>query len=309
MKNMTWRHGLFLVGLIWSGANQASGISVPENQGLIGGSVSINRPPREITPRLPLQGGDIVILPGGNIQVEANQTPANTGSISSAGVLLLAKPSLEITAPIPRHGGEIVVLAGRNIQLKPIQPITNSGSISSSAIMLASGPAFLALPHTSGFTHIGDYFDVELLAFAPLENASPDELVLGFGVNTQLGGAGAAQFLGSTINSLFTDISTQEGVNLAAAGLAFPGLGLNDVGSLISLAVLHFQAVTAGTLNIAITSDLNDLNQGLIFLNQSPLAINTSIGVEITAVPLPPSLLMFVSGMVISFGGFRRKRG
>jgi hypothetical protein len=309
MKNMTWRYGLLLVGLFWSGANQASGISVPESQDLIAGSVSISRPAREITARPPLQGGDIVILPGGNIQVEATQTLANTGSISSAGVLLLEKPSLEITAPIPRQGGDIVVLAGRNIQLEPIQPITNSGSILSSAIMLASEPTFLALPQAAGLTHIGDYFDVELLAFAPLANASPDELVLGFGVNTQLGGTGGAQFLGSTINSLFTDISMQDGVNLAAAGLAFPGLGLNEVGSLISLAVLHFQAVTAGTLNIAITSDLNDLNQGLIFLNQSPLAINAGIGVEITAVPLPPSLLMFVSGVVVSFGGFRRKRG
>ncbi|WP_020482680.1 hypothetical protein [Methylomonas sp. MK1] len=167
----------------------------------------------------------------------------------------------------------------------------------------------MALNQTSGLTHVGDYFDVALVAFVPLANASPDELVLGFGFNAQLGGMGAAQFLGSTINSLFTDISTQDGVNLAAAGLAFPGLGFNEVGSLISLAVLHFQAVTAGNLNIAITSDLSDLNQGLIFLNQSALAINSSVGVEITAVPLPPSLLMFVSGVVVSLGGIRRKRG
>lgn len=260
MKNMTWRYGLFLVGLIWSGANQASGISVPENQDLIGGTVSIIRPPLKITERPPLKGGDIVILPGGNIQLEA-------------------------TTP----------------------PITNTGSFPSPISL--SEPTFLALNQTSGLTHIGDYFDVALVAFVPLANASPDELVLGFGVNTQLDGAGAAQFLGSTINSLFTDISTQDGVNLAAAGAAFPGLGLNEVGSLISLAVLHFQAVTAGTLNIAITSDLNDLNQGLIFLNQSPLAINAGIGVDITAVPLPPSLLMFVSGVVVSLGGIRRKRG
>ncbi|MCQ8118625.1 hypothetical protein [Methylomonas rosea] len=260
MKNMTWRYGLLLIGLIWSGANQASGIRIPENQDLIGGTVSISRPPLEITERPSLKGGDIVILSGGNIQLEAT-TPS----------------------------------------------ITNTGSLPSPISL--SEPTFLALNQTSGLTHIGDYFDIALMAFVPLANASPDELVLGFGVNTQLGGAGAAQFLGSTINSLFTDISTQEGVNLAAAGLAFPGLGLNDVGSLISLAVLHFQAVTAGTLNIAITSDLNDLNQGLIFLNQSPLAINTSIGVDITAVPLQPSLLMFVSGVMVSLGGFRRKRG
>ncbi|MDX8129229.1 hypothetical protein QLH52_18165 [Methylomonas sp. OY6] len=174
--------------------------------------------------------------------------------------------------------------------------------------MLPTEPTFLAVQQTSGVTHIGDHFDIEVLALAPLANASPDELVLGFGFNTQLGGTGAAQFLGSSINPLFNDISTQDGVNLAAAGLAFPGLSANDVGSFISLAVLHFQAIAAGNLNIAITSDLHDLNQGLIFLNQGSLAINTSVGFNIiTAVPLPPSLLLFVSGLVVGFGGIRKR--
>ncbi|WP_157204871.1 hypothetical protein [Methylomonas methanica] len=266
MKNMTWRYGLLLAFVFWSGNNQASTLST---------------------------SGDIQVFSGGNLEIQTGQSPVD----------------LRAKQPPSIAGGDIQILPRGSIEIQAGQTPINSGSISSSAIMLASGPAFLALPHTSGLTHIGDYFDVELLAFAPLANASSDELVLGFGVNTQLGGAGAAQFLGSTINSLFTDISTQDDVNLAAAGVAFPGLSLNEVGSLISLAVLHFQAVTAGTLNIAITSDLNDLNQGLIFLNQSPLAINAGIGVDITAVPLPPSLLMLVSGVVVSLGGIRRRRG
>lgn len=304
MKNMTWRHCLLLVGLSWSGVNQASGISVPENRDFIAGSVSV-RPSVEITARPPLQTGDIVILPGGNIQVNANQQ----NQLLTARTASKTKPSVDKTTRPPLRGGEVVILQGGNIQLNATQPDINTGSILPSATLLPNEPTFLALPQTSGVTHSGDYFDIEVLALAPLTNASPEERVLGFGFNTQLGGTGAAQFLGSSINPLFTDISTQDGVNLAAAGLAFPGLSTNDVGSWFSLAVLHFQAIATGDLNIAITSDLNDLNQGLIFLNQGPLTISASVGLNITAVPLPPSLLLFVSGLVVSLGRSRRRRG
>ncbi|MBD9361471.1 hypothetical protein [Methylomonas fluvii] len=303
MKNMTWRHCLLLVSLFWSGVNQASGISIPESQDLTTGTVSIVRPPRENTARPPLQTGDIVILPGGNIQVEANQQNQDL----TAGTVSTTKPPIDITTRPPLRGGDIVILPEGNIQLNATQPVINTGSILSLATVLPNEPTFLALPQTSGVTHIGDHFDIEVLALAPLANASPDELVLGFGFNTLLGGTGAAQFLGSSINPLFTDVSTQDGVNLAAAGLAFPGLSANDVGSWISLAVLHFQAVATGDLNIAITSDLHDLNQGLIFLNQGPLAINTSVGFNITAVPLPPSFLLFVSGLLVGLGGIRKR--
>jgi len=235
--------------------------------------------------------GDIQINPGGNIELQTGQTPGN----------LQAKQPPLIT------GGDIQIVPRGSIASPAGPTPTNSGSISPLTLVSPTEPTFLALQQTSGFTHIGDHFDVEVLAFAPLANASPDELVLGFGFNTLLGGTGAAQFLGSSINPLFTDVSTQDGVNLAAAGLAFPGLSANDVGSFISLAVLHFQAVASGDLNIAITSDLHDLNQGLIFLNQGPLAINASVGFNITAVPLPPSLLLFGSGLVVGFGGIRKR--
>lgn len=233
--------------------------------------------------------GDIQIYAGGNLEVQTGQTPVN----------LQAKQPPLIT------GGDIQILPREGIKIQTGQTPINSGLISPLTIVLPTEPTFLAVQQASGFTQIGDNFDIQVLALVPFANASADELLLGFGFNAQLGGTGSAQFLGSSINPLFTDISMQDGVNLAAAGLAFPGLGANEVGSLISLAVLHFQAVNAGNLNIAITSDLNDLNQGLIFLNQGPLAINTSVGFNITAVPLPPSLLLFLSGL----GGIRRRRG
>jgi len=261
MKNLPWRHCLLLACILWSGNNQASTLSISGSQDLIAGTVLASRSVLEKTPLPPLRGGDVVILPGGKIQLEAQQ------------------------------------------------PITNTGSILSAAIMpLPNDPTFLPLHRTSGITHIGDYFDIEVVAFSLFANASPDELVLGFGFNAQLGGTAEAQFLGSSINPVFTDLSTQEGLNLTAAGLAFPGLSSNEAGSFISLAVLHFQAVTAGNLNIAITSDLTDPNQGLIFLTQAPLAIQTNSSLAITAVPLPSGLLLFVSGLAMSLGAFRKRK-
>ncbi|BBL57423.1 hypothetical protein [Methylomonas koyamae] len=232
---------------------------------------------------------DIQIYPGGNIDLQTGQTPGN----------------LEAKQPPLITGGDIQILPREGIKIQTGQTPINSGLISPLTIVLPTEPTFLAVQQASGFTQIGDHFDIQVLALVPFANASADELLLGFGFNTQVGGTGSAQFLGSSINPLFTDISTQDGVNLAAAGLAFPGLGANEVGSLISLAVMHFQAIAVGDLNVAITSDLYDLNQGLIFLNQGQLAINASVGFNITAVPLPPSLLLFLSGL----GGIRRRRG
>jgi hypothetical protein len=158
-----------------------------------------------------------------------------------------------------------------------------------------------------GNLQVGHDFDVEVAVFSPFWLAEVDELILGFGFNAETSGTGSAQFLGSSVNTMFSDISTQEGVNLSAAGFAFPGLSVDDVGSLLSLAVLHFQAVTAGDLNIAISSDLADLNQGLIYLTQAPLAIQANTTLTITAVPLPPAFISFLSaGLMLLIG--RRKQ-
>ena len=235
---------------------------------------------------------DIQIYSGGKLALQANPTPIS---------LVTTRPSL--TA-----GGSIQISSGGSIEIQSGQPPINSGVISSAAVMpLPTEPTIWAVNWTSGsITHIGDYFDVNVFAVVPLDNASPDELILGFGFNALLSGNGSAQFLGRTVNTLFDDISTQDGVNLTSAGLAFPGLGSNEVGSMISLAILHFQATAVGDLNIAITGDLSDPNQGLIYLNQAPLAIRANTLLAITAVPLPPSVLMFLGGLAISARGLRK---
>lgn len=248
----------------------------------------------------------------GNNQAGILSVSANPDLLARS--VLSDNSGLEITAPPVPDARDAVILARGNIQLEhqipnPVQPIINQGSIPAAAIMpLPNEPTFLPLLQTSGVIHTGDHFDIEVIAFSLMANTSPDELVLGFGFNTQLDGTGAAQFLGSSINPAFTDLSNQEGVNLAAAGLAFPALSSIELEPVISLAVLHFQAVTAGDLNIAISSDLNDPNQGLIFLNQAPLAIQASYSLAITSVPLPSGLLLFGTGLAMGLSAFRQRK-
>ncbi|MCQ8180482.1 hypothetical protein NP603_05135 [Methylomonas sp. SURF-1] len=154
---------------------------------------------------------------------------------------------------------------------------------------------------------VGDVFAIDLVAHDLFAADSSDEL-LAFGLNSASSISGLVEFQGSTINPLFSDDSLL--VNLHAAGSAFPGI-ISDASTALAfnLATLHFKALVAGQVTLAIASDLSDFNQGLIFLNQGPMGINASRSFDITAVPLPGALVMFISGVVVSLGGFRRKRG
>ncbi|WP_026601542.1 hypothetical protein [Methylomonas sp. 11b] len=164
-----------------------------------------------------------------------------------------------------------------------------------------------SLESASNPIHVGDVFAIEVVAHDLFAGDNSDEL-LAFGLNAASSISGLLEFQGSTVNPLFSDDSLL--VNLHAAGSAFPGISSDPSNTLLfNLATLHFKALATGQVSLAIASDLSDFNQGLIFLNQGPMAINASRSFDIAAVPLPPSLLMFVSGVVVSLGGFRRKRG
>lgn len=245
----------------------------------------------------------------GASQASTLSTSSDT-QIYSGGNLVtqIGKPSVNLEAreTLLLRGGNIQIASTGGLEIQASQTVENSRLVLT--VQTATEPKIWALPNwTSGIPpHPGDYFDIAVLAQVPLINASPDELILGFGFNALLSGNGSAQFLGRTVNTLFDDISTHDGVNLTAAGLAFPGLGSNEVGSMISLAILHFQATAVGDLNIGITGDLSDPNQGLIYLNQAPLAIQANTLLAISAVPLPPSVLMFLGGLAISARGLRK---
>ncbi|MBD9357446.1 PEP-CTERM sorting domain-containing protein [Methylomonas albis] len=164
-----------------------------------------------------------------------------------------------------------------------------------------------SLETTTNNIHVGDVFDIDVVAHDLFTGDNTDEL-LAFGLNATSSIAGLLEFQGSSINPLFSDDSLL--VNLHAAGSAFPGIASDpSTAQSFNLATLHFKALAAGQVSLAIAADLSDFNQGLIFLNQGPMGINASRGFDITAVPVPATLWLFVSGVVVSFGGMRRKRG
>ena len=179
------------------------------------------------------------------------------------------------------------------------------------ATLLSIAPSHAAtisfsLDTASSQVRVGDSFDVNVIVHNLFANDSTDEL-LAFGLNALYSTTGLLAFTGSTINPLFDDLSLATGLN--AAGFVFPGIS-NDatVAQTFSLASLHFQALAAGNISISVNSDLADFNQGLTFLNQGQSAINASSNFTISAIPLPPTLLIFISGLVtMSFSIFRKR--
>lgn len=162
-----------------------------------------------------------------------------------------------------------------------------------------------SLDTASSQVQVGSFFDVDVVVHDLFANAVHDEL-LAFGLNAFSSNTGLLKLTGSTINPLFSDDTLL--VNLDAAGSAFPGItNFAAIAQGFNLATLHFQALAAGNVSIDIASDLLDFNQGLIFLNQGSVAISASSNLNISAVPLPPALLMFISGLAMSFGSFRKR--
>lgn len=163
--------------------------------------------------------------------------------------------------------------------------------------------AVFSLNPSNGIIQVGDQFDIDVWVQDAFSNDVADEL-LGFGFNTESSGTGQLQFMGSTISPLFDDVSAD--LNLDAAGFAFPGWDINAIGSSFSLATLHFQALTAGDVLLTVGSDLADINQGLIFLGQGNLSIDASLNPRVSAVPIPTTAWIFMSGL-IALGAVSRR--
>ncbi len=168
--------------------------------------------------------------------------------------------------------------------------------------------ATVSLQTSSSYIQAGDFFDVDVVVLDLFAHDVSDEfLAFGFNIgnsnNSLLRLAENPLFADKPVrvNPLFTDDSPA--VELDAAGSVFPGIGYDAAGSrAFTLATLHFQALAAGRVDLVIGSDLSDGNQGLFFLNQGQLPINASLALEITAVPLPPAALLFVSGVAMGLG-------
>jgi len=120
---------------------------------------------------------------------------------------------------------------------------------------------------------------------------NPDEVV-GFGFNSSSGPL--VSFQSATLNPFFSPFPGPTGLDVAA--FQFPGATTSTV----SLATLRFLAGPApGVVNVGITSDLSDPNQGLYFLDLAlpPLNVTSSVsvsisGVPVTGVPEPGTLVL-----------------
>lgn len=153
---------------------------------------------------------------------------------------------------------------------------------------------------------VGSFFDVDVVVHDLFAVDEGDEL-LAFGFNVRSTDHELMRFIGSSSKAPFSEDGLLLGLD--AAGLAFPGVANSlAVSQSFTLATLHFQALAAGQVSLAVDSDLTDLNQGLFFLNQGQIAINASRNFAVTAVPLPPSALMFVSTLLIGLVSRSKRR-
>ncbi len=157
----------------------------------------------------------------------------------------------------------------------------------------------------------GDRFDIDIIAHSVFHYTIHDDLFLGFGLNVwDIAGnfAHNVAFLGATVNPRFSDISSQDGLNVDVVGFAFEGLTSSEVGPAFTLATLHFEALLAGESFINVSANSSDPNQGLIFWQHEPINFDTGRRVSIAAVPLPPSALMFVSTLLIRLVSRSKRR-
>ena len=152
------------------------------------------------------------------------------------------------------------------------------GAISAPAATVVMTPATLNPAAGSVFT-----VDVTL-------TGNPDEVVA-FGFNATSGPL--VSFQGATLNSFFSPFPGPTGLDVAA--FQFPGA----TASTVALATLRFLAgPTPGIVNVGITSDLSDPNQGLYFLDPAlpALDVTSSVSVSITGTTVPePSTFLLLS--------------
>jgi hypothetical protein len=165
------------------------------------------------------------------------------------------------------------------------------------------GAATMSLDVPPGPRDPGNPFDVTVNATNLFDGRDPLDLLLGFGFNVSLGNPAAIQFVDATVGSGFQQVASVPGADVVA--FAFPGIGPGSAEPL-ELAVLHFRPVAPGSSSIAITSDLTDPNQGLVFLTAPTDALAAEGEVQIVLEPGGWSLLAIgVAGIA---GVARRKK-
>lgn len=146
-------------------------------------------------------------------------------------------------------------------------------------------------------TQTGREFSVHLYADILSADVDSTDYFLGFGFNV---------FHSDNLNlvdsfSIYPVNIVSDAWGLAVAGLFEEKSSLDELDIFESfhykLLNLVFIAESEGPANIHIVADINDPNQGLIFLNREPIGFN--IEKTFTVVPLPPAVFLFLNGLLL----------
>jgi hypothetical protein len=132
---------------------------------------------------------------------------------------------------------------------------------------------------------VGDVFEVNVT----LTDLSADDALVAFGfdVNRPAG----LSYTGANVATQFSDDS-QLLLDTDVAGSAFPAV---PGGEDILLATLSFQAMSAGSHLLSLTSNPGNANEGLFTLLDPQTDLTSSV--HINVVPIPGTLLLFCSGL------------
>lgn len=178
------------------------------------------------------------------------------------------------------------------------------GVLSLAACVVPAGASIITLdgPLTVG---AGASFDVTV-QLTDVFATHPGASLTGFGFDIVIGHPANVTYTGGTVGALFADLSAPFPASPQVAGIPVGGavfgiLDASDFSEPLILAVLHFQALAAGSSTIGITTDPLDSNQGLFYAPAAPTdpidQLNASSSVDVAAVPEPA--LGMLGGLVL----------
>ena len=153
----------------------------------------------------------------------------------------------------------------------------------------------------------GSSFDVTV-QLTGVFDTHPGDALAAFGFDIVIGNPSSVSYTGETIGALFTDVSGAFGPAPQVAGFATAGfLQAGDFTEPLTLATLHFQAGAPGSSTVGISTNLNDSNQGLLYLTAGadPLDASTRVTVSETATPEPGTTIL--GGLALASLWFRRR--
>lgn len=154
----------------------------------------------------------------------------------------------------------------------------------------------------------GSSFDVVVEAQDLFANRDPlTDLLISYGFDVSVSDPSIFSFTGATSGPLFDPATTEPGTDVFGAAFGQNGFGVEPgAADPLTLATLHFQVLGLGSSDIVISSDLNNLFQGLQFLN-APFQESIAGTVSVAAVP-EPTVFLFSGAGLIGLAFLRRLR-